>query len=74
MITGDVTCSRTYIRVVIEDALLLTLLIPLAMAFQLVLFLAEHYYRLRRSGMLAPSVVVVAVLVFGLRTIRRMKR
>ena len=65
--------ARKYLRVAIEDVLLLSLLIPLAVVFQLVLFVAEGYYRLRRSGALAPSVVVVAVLALGIRTIRRTK-
>ncbi len=63
-----------YLRVAIEDALLLALLIPLAVVFQLLLFLAEGYYRMRRSGVLAPSVVIIAMLVVGTRAIRRMKR
>ena len=74
MSTQDTVRSHRYIRVVIEDALLLALLIPLAVVFQLALFLAEGYYRLRRNGLLAPSVAVIAVLVLGLRTINRMKR
>ncbi|HDS74709.1 MAG TPA: hypothetical protein ENN56_04120 [Firmicutes bacterium] len=65
--------ARKYLRVAIEDVLLLSLLIPLAVVFQLVLFVAEGYYRLRRSGVLAPSVVIVAVLAFGIRAIRRTK-
>lgn len=74
MSTCNVTHSRMYLRIAVEDVLFIALLIPLAAVFQLGLFVAERYYRLRNSGLLAPSVVVVAMLVLGILTIRRTKR